>query len=84
MQITCKKQLLQPKSNTKCISYVWHHIHNVITQHVQDLFNIRGNVKMSMSDRKLNSLSFLFNPNLPFKTKVTKKFCNVSVNTQPR
>ena len=39
---------------------------------------------MSMSDKKLNSLRFLFDPHpLPLKTKVTKieKFCNVSVNT---
>ena len=46
---------------------------------------LRGDVKMSMSDKKLNSLSFLFDPpSLPsYKTKVTKveNFCNVSVST---
>ena len=35
-------------------------------------YKVRDNVKMLMSDKKLNSLSFLFDPPPPFKTKVTK------------
>ena len=46
---------------------------------------LRGDIKISMSDKKLNSRNFLFEPTSPppLKTKVTKieKFCNVSVNT---
>ena len=34
---------------------------------------------MSMSDEKLNSVSFLFD--LPPQNKETKKICSVSVNT---
>ena len=43
----------------------------------------RGDVKMSMSDKKLNFLSFLFDSPSPppFKTKVTKSL-KVSVNTR--
>ena len=33
---------------------------------------IRGDVKMLMSDKKLNFLTFLFDPPPPPKTKVTK------------
>ena len=46
----------------------------------------RADIKISMSDKKIYSLSFLFDPPPPLKTKVTKveTFCNVSVNTRPR
>ena len=41
---------------------------------ILEIMILRGNVKMSMSDKKLNSLSFLFDPlPSPLKTKVRKR-----------
>ena len=46
---------------------------------------VRDHVKMSMSNKKLNFLSFLFEPPPPpqkkLKLQKVEQFCNVSVNS---
>ena len=60
------------------------YVNNTILHHGNQQ-NLRGDVKLSMSDKKPNSPSFLFDSPSPFPSKLKRqkveKFCNVSVKT---